>query len=130
MKFYKHLSITFFITTIWCVYVFFNYYHDSSFMPGLTLLFDYLFAAVAIILVTAVAISLKFTKVKTSFFYIFAAVGNIFLFTVYGLYLIFSHNVREFFREFDNVNILVYSQFIFGLYFLIDIYRNRATKNH
>jgi|GEM_PF-741756 len=127
MQYYKHLSITFLTTTIWCVYVFFDYYSDRSFMPGLTLYTDYLFSTILVLSLSVILFFLSFSKyravVLNSFFYIFSAVSNIFLAVVYSLQLVFSNSVKEFFSTLEYINLLVYLLLIFGIYFIIDLYR-------
>jgi len=126
MNHYKYLAITFFVTTLWCVYVFFDYYADHSFLSGLTLYADYLCSTVFVISICIFITILKFTKykerIKSSFINVFAAFSGIFLSGVYFLYLVFSHNVREFFGSLDYLNIMVCSQLVFGVYFCADMY--------
>ena len=137
MQNYKHLSITFFIIILWCVYVFFDCYSDHSFLSGLTLLTDYIYSALFVVGISLLLLVLRCTKyknpVKNSFLYFFAAFSCIFLSGVYFLYLIISHNVREFFSTLEYINLLVYLLMIFGIYFIIDLYRftdiNSLSKN-
>ena len=130
---YRNLAITFFITTLWCVYLFFDYYDDNSFLSGLTLLFDYSFSLIFVFLLSVMMLVLRFTKRKAallrSFFYTFAAYANIFMFSVYVLYLVFSHNVKEFFISFEWIELLSVIALLLGTLFLIDIYRNYIFKH-
>jgi len=139
MQFYKHLTITFFIILLWCLYTFFDYYHSAahSFLPGLSLFIDYLYSAIFVLSLSIILFVLSFTKYMTavlnSFFYIFSAVTNIFLFVVYSLHLVFSNSVKEFFSTLEYINMLVYLLLIFGVYFIVNLYRfgdiNTSTAN-
>jgi len=130
---YRNLAATFFINTFWCIYVFFDYFTDNSFLSGLTLFSDYTYTLVSIFLVSAIMLVLRFTKYRVkvlkSFFYTFAAYANLLLFLVYWLYLIFSHSVREFFNEFALFNFLVVIALFLGAAFLTDIYKHYLVKN-
>jgi len=129
MRYYKHLSITFLATTIWCVYVFFDYYSDRSFLPGLTLFADYLFSALFVLFLAFISIFLSFSKFKASalsnFLYVFSAITNIFLVAVYSLQLVFSNRVREFFSVLEPINGILLFQMFFGVYLFVYIYRNK-----
>ena len=129
MQYYKHLSITFLTTTIWCVYVFFDYYSDRSFMPGLTLFADYLFSALFVLFLALISLFLSFSKFKGSalsnFLYVFSAITNIFLVGVYSLQLVFSNRVREFFSVWEPINGILIFQIVFGVYLFVYIYRNK-----
>ncbi|KGO87097.1 hypothetical protein Q765_07790 [Flavobacterium rivuli WB 3.3-2 = DSM 21788] len=129
MKFYKHLSTTFFIITLWCVYVFFDYYSDRSFMAGLTLYIDYLFSALFVLFLALISLFLSFSKFKASalsnFLYVFSAFTNIFLVAVYSLQLVFSNRVREFFSVWEPINGILLFQMFFGVYLFVYIYKNK-----
>jgi len=130
MQYYKHLAITFFITTLWCVYVFFDYYSNHSFMPGLTLFADYLFSALFVLFLALISLFLSFSKFNASalsnFIYVFSAFINIFLVAVYALYLLFSHRIKEFFLAWEPIKIILLFQVVFGVYFFVHIYRNKV----
>jgi hypothetical protein len=127
---YKNIAITFLISTIWCVYVFFDYYGDKSFMPGLTLMFDFFSAAIFTIGIAALNIILRFTslrnkdaeKFKDNFFYIFAGFSNMILAIIYFIYIITSHNIKEFFAFENNDIFFILTNLIIGSIIIIDIY--------
>ena len=129
MQYYKYLAITFFITTLWCVYVFFDYYSNHSFMPGLTLFVDYLFSALFVLFLALISLFLSFSKFKASalsnFLYVFSAFTNIFLVAVYSLQLVFSNRLREFFSVWEPINGILLFQMFFGVYLFVYIYRNK-----
>lgn len=129
---YRNLAITFFISTLWCIYVFFDYYQDRSFLRGLTLLADYIYSLIGVNCVSAGMLVLRFTKYKAvvlkSFLYTFAAAGNLFLSFMYMVYLVFSNNVKEFFTSFGLLDFFSVIAFFLGLGFLIDIYKNHVFK--
>ena len=129
MQYYKYLAITFFITTLWCVYVFFDYYSNHSFMPGLTLFADYLFSALFVLFLALISLFLSFCKFKASalsnFLYVFSAFTNIFLVAVYSLQLVFSNRLREFFSVWEPINGILLFQMFFGVYLFVYIYRNK-----
>jgi len=129
---YKNLAATFFISTLWCVYVFFDYYSDHSFLHGLSLLADYINSLMTIFFISAVMLVLRFTKYKAmvlkSFFYTFAAYASLFLSFVYGVHIVLAHRLREFFSEFELIDLYSVIAFFLGVAFLIDIYKNHVFK--
>lgn len=130
-QYYKNLAITFFLSTIWSVYVFFDYYTDYSFMPGLTLMFDFFSSAIFAIGLALINIFLRFycfrnlnyRKFKDNFFYIFSGFFNIMLFIIYLTYIIVSNNVREFFTSFETTTLYCFSNLILGIFIISDIHK-------
>ena len=132
-KHYLNLSITFFISTIWCIYVFFDYFpHRCAFFSVLTLYFDYIISMSAVFIVSVIIAVLRLTKFKikalNSFWYTFATYTNLLLFLMYMLFTIFSHQVKEFFAYSDFINTLVLLQLFLGLALFTDLYKNHIFK--
>lgn len=135
-KYYKNLSLTFLIIIVWCVYVFFDYFTETDGFIKLTLFFDYFKAVVIASGLATLNILLRFTKFrnqtekfKDNFFYIFSAIANLFLPTVYLIYLVISkQSIIEFITTIEPGNILIMLNFIFGCFIITDIYYNRKTQ--
>lgn len=133
---YKNIAITFLLSTIWCVYVFFDYYSDNSFLPGLTLMFDFFSAVIFTIGLAALNMILRFTRFnkknteefKDNFFYIFAGFSNMILAIIYFVYIIISHNVKEFFTFEKNDTFFILTNFIIGTIIIVDIYIRPIKK--
>jgi|GWRWMinimDraft_12_1066020.scaffolds.fasta_scaffold08825_2 hypothetical protein len=134
--YYKNIAITFLISTIWCVYVFFHYYGDNSFLPGLTLMFDFFIAAIFTIGLAALNVILRFTRFrkrntegfKVNFFYIFAGFSNLILTIIYFIYIIISHNIKEFFAFENNDIFLILTSLIIGVFIIVDLYIHLLKK--
>ena len=126
---YKGLSATFLISTIWSVYVFFDYYTDSSFMPGLTLMVDFFSAVIFCIGLAALNLILRFMRFRKSnvvffkdnFFYIFAGFSNLILCIIYFVYVIVSHNLKEFITCQNNDTFFILGSFIIGSFIVYDL---------
>lgn len=126
---YRNLAITFFISTLWCIYVFFDYFpHQEVMLPELTLFFHYTAAMMFVFLCSLIVLIIRLTKYKlrilNSFWYTFIACSNLLLFVVYTCYVIFTNQVTEFFVDFDILNALALLQFILTVLLLVDLYRN------
>lgn len=134
---YKNTSITFLISTIWCVYIFFDYYGDKSFLRGLTLIFDFFSTAIFIIGIATLNIIMRFTKFrkknteefKDNFFYIFAGFSNIILVIIYFIYLTISNNIKEFISFESNDIFIILTNVMVGSIIIIDIYYYSFKKN-
>jgi hypothetical protein len=134
---YKNIAITFLISTIWCVYIFFDYYGDKSFLPELTLMFDFFCTVIFTIGIATLNIILRFVRFrqkntkefKDNFFYIFSGFSNIILAIVYFIYLTISHNVKEFFAFEKNDIFFITTNLIIGGLILIDIYLSSFKKH-
>ena len=136
-NYHRNIALTFFISTIWCVYVFFDYYSDRSFLSGLTLFFDFFTSAIFVIGISTINLLIRFTKFqkqntekfKETFFYIFAGFSNLILSAIYFVYLIVSNNVKEFFAFENNDTYLVLGNLILGVCIILDLYSNYLWKN-
>lgn len=132
-QYYKNLAITFFISTIWSVYIFFDYYTDHSFMPGLTLMFDFFISAIFTIGLADINIFLRFSYLrnlnhKDNFFYIFSGFSNITLSIIYLTYIVISNNVREFFTSFEITTLYCFSNLALGIFIISDLYKFEIAK--
>lgn len=116
------------MSTVWCVYVFFDYFTDHSFLPGLALLFDYGFTLSFVLACTVVTIALRVSKFKysnvTHLMQTFAGYWGLFISIVYFIYIIVSHNVRESFASVDWINSLSVVSFLSGIILIFDLYKN------
>ena len=128
---FKSLAFTFLITTVWSVYVFFDYYADKSFMPGFTLYFDFFSADTFVIGLAVINLLLRFTifrennlqKFKDNFFYVFAAFSNATLAIVWFIYLIISKSsIIEFISAMEPATFYILLNLILGLFISFDIY--------
>jgi len=132
-QYYKNLAITFFISTVWCIYVFFDYYTDQSFLSGLTLMFDFFSSSIFIIGLSIINIFLRFyffrnLKIKRNFFYIFSGFSNILLPIIYLIYIVISNNIKEFFSSFEITTFYICLNIIFGFIILFDLHKSILIK--
>jgi hypothetical protein len=133
---YKNIAITFAISTIWCVYVFFDYFGDKSFLPGLTLMFDFFATSIFIIGIAALNIILRISlfrkrnldQFKDNLFYIFAGFSNLSLAIIYFVYLVTSHNVKEFFSFESNDIFFIFLNLSTGVFIIQDLYIRRKIQ--
>lgn len=133
---HKNTAITFLISTIWCVYIFFDFYGDKSFLPGLTLMFDFFSSVIFTIGIATLNVILRFTRFrqkntkefKDNFFYIFSGFSNIILAIIYFIYLTISHNIKEFFSFENNEIFFIMTNLIIGGIIIIDIYFSSFKK--
>lgn len=128
-QFYKNLAITFFISTFWCVYVFFDYYTDHSFLSGLTLMYDFFSSSIFIIGLSIINIFLRFyffrnLKIKHNFFYIFSGFTNTLLSIIYLIYIVVSNNIKDFFSSFEITTFYICLNIIFGFIILFDLHKS------
>ena len=133
---HKNIAITFLIATIWCIYIFFDYYGDRSFLPGLTLMFDFFSSVIFTIGISTLNVILRFTRFrqkntkefKNNFFYIFSGFSNIILAVIYFIYLTISHNIKEFFSFENSAIFFILTNLIIGGIIIIDIYFSSFKK--
>lgn len=126
---HKGISATFLISTIWCVYVFFDYYRDSSFLPGLTLMFDFFSTLMFCIGLATLNLILRFTRFrksdiqyfKNNFFYIFAGFSNLILCLIYLVYVVFSHNLKGFLTFQNNDTFFILISLVIGSFIIWDL---------
>ncbi|RTY94995.1 hypothetical protein [Flavobacterium sp. GT3R68] len=126
---FKNLAITFFITTLWSVYVFFDYYTASGF-GGLTLFFNFLEAVVFSIGLALVNLILRFTlfrrnhteKFKDNFFYIFSGFSNLVLAFIFTAYSIITNQFPEIFMVNEPMTFYTLANFAIGVFIISDMY--------
>ena len=133
---YKNIAITFLIATIWCIYIFFDYYGDRSFLPGLTLMFDFFSSVIFTLGISTLNVILRFTRFrqkntkefKNNFIYIFSGFSNIILALIYFIYLTISHNIKEFFSFENSAIFFILTNLIIGGIIIIDNYFSSFKK--
>ena len=130
-QYYKNLAFITTISTIWCVYMFFDYWTETGFVK-LSLFFNYFVSIYFTSFVGLILIILRFTmyknksqNIKDNFFYVFSAISNLFLSILRFIWLIINkQSILEFIHSIDLYSIIIILSFFIGLVIEIDLHNS------
>lgn len=130
-QYYKNLALIFILVNLWCVWIFFDYHFDCSFLSGLTLLTDFFASATFCIGLAVLNLAMRYllfkrdhtNTFKNSFPYLFCGYSNTFLAVVYLLYVILSTDSFQMISALEPSNFICAANFIFGIFIITDVHK-------